>query len=76
MESRRKYLLRLRLPSSEVGGLLKGFDYLKSKLSYYTFQITNEFGGPEIWSVFDLFNKETNKLEFRVDDHIDKLKNS
>ncbi|MHA1479869.1 MAG: winged helix-turn-helix transcriptional regulator [Candidatus Thorarchaeota archaeon] len=74
MESRRKYLIRLRLPSTEVGGLLKGFDYLKSKLSYYTFQITNEFGGPAIWSVFDLYNKETNKWEFRVDDYIDKLR--
>ena len=75
MESHRKYLLRLRLPSSEIGGFLKGFDYLKSKLNYYTFQVTNEFGGPVIWSVFDLYHQETNKWEYHVDDHIDKLKN-
>lgn len=70
MESRSKYLVRLRLPGSEIGGLLKGFDFLKSKLNFYTVQITTEFGGPPIWSPFDFYDKETESWKFEPEKHL------
>ncbi|MHA1883267.1 MAG: winged helix-turn-helix transcriptional regulator, partial [Candidatus Thorarchaeota archaeon] len=74
MESRTKYLVRLRLPGSEVGGLLKGFDFLKPNLNYYTFQVTNEFAGHSLWTQLDFYDIKSKSWKFEPEKYLAKVR--